>query len=158
MVFGGFSIINPPPTGNIKTNKNMENVQTKLVKFYNWTNEDFTGMWNKKPEYFKAGESKFMEAWRADHYATGLTNRELLRHGFEHDTSPKNPEQNMKFMEYYNKAYLKVDDAFRSDDEVRNEALNLNIQNEIVETKPKPKTKPKAKKVEEKFEGLETQV
>ena len=127
----------------------MENVQTKLVKFLNWTEEDFTGMWNKQPEYFKAGESKFMEAWRADHYATGLTNRELLRKGFEHDTSPKNPEQNVRFMEFYNKAYILVDTQFKSDDEVRNEAMNLNAQESI-----KPKAKKAKAKVEEEFSGL----
>lgn len=145
-------------------------IQTKLVKFHNWTAEDFTGMWNSHAEYFKAGESKFMEAWRANHYATHLTNRELLRKGYENDTSPKFPEQNVRFMEFYNKAYTVVSEEFKNDEEVRNLALNKNITEpnkvEITQDKAKfcnecdskgfrhLKTCPKAIKVEKEFADL----
>lgn len=146
-------------------------METKLVKFHNWTSEDFTGMWNSKPEYFKAGESKFMEEWRANHYATHLTNRELLRRGYENDTSPKFPDKNARFMEYFKKAYIPVEGEAKSDEEVRNEAINRNLNEELKPEVKEDNTRfcdecdskgfkhkkecPKTKKAEKEFEDLD---
>lgn len=51
----------------------------KIVLFKNWTKEDFTHTWNKEPHTFKAGESKHMEDWKAEHFAGHLADRELTK-------------------------------------------------------------------------------
>lgn len=63
--------------------------QAKIVKFVNFTDEDFTWSYNKVPYTFKAGEVKFMSEGIARHFAKHLVNRELHRRGRENDTSPK---------------------------------------------------------------------
>lgn len=55
----------------------------KIVLFKNWTDEDFTCTWNKVPHSFKAGESRHMEDWKAEHFANHLADRELIRSGKE---------------------------------------------------------------------------
>lgn len=48
-----------------------------IVKFTNWTQEEFIGMWDKEPEKFLPGKSKYMQRWRANHYAKHLANQVL---------------------------------------------------------------------------------
>lgn len=49
------------------------------VLFTNWTNEDFTYTWDKEPYIFKAGASQYLPAYLAEHFASHLTDREMVR-------------------------------------------------------------------------------
>jgi hypothetical protein len=51
----------------------------KIVRFVNFSSEDFVGKWNGVPQVIPAGSSIPMEDWRARHYAKHLINRELQR-------------------------------------------------------------------------------
>ncbi len=79
-----------------------------VVKFVNFSDEDFTHTWNNIPYTFKAGGVKFMEQGLAKHFAKHLINRELLKRGRDNDTSPKKPEENPFYMELYNKCVTPV--------------------------------------------------
>ena len=48
------------------------------VLFTNWTKEDFTYTWDKEPYTFKAGESRYLPAYLAEHFASHLTDREMV--------------------------------------------------------------------------------
>lgn len=78
----------------------------KQALFYNFTNKPFTGYWDGKPTTFKAGEKKYMEDWRAKHFAKHLVNQVLLEQGKENSTSPKFPEQVPDFFNLFNKACI----------------------------------------------------
>lgn len=90
--------------------------EPKIVKFTNFSNEDFTWTWNKVPYTFPAREFRFMETNIANHFAKHLINRELLKKGRENDTSPKVQAENVYFMELYKKAIEGVDTAEGADD------------------------------------------
>lgn len=99
-----------------------EKVKTvpKIVKFINFSNEDFTYTWNKVPYVFPAGEFRFMEKNLGDHFAKHLVNRELLKLGKENDTSPKPKDGNVygdneSFKELYMKAIEGVDTGSTTD-------------------------------------------
>lgn len=87
----------------------------RIVKFTNFSKEDFTWTWNKIPYKFPAGEFRFMETNLAEHFAKHLINRELLKKGRENDTSPKNPQENVYFMELHRLAIEAVDTAEGAD-------------------------------------------
>lgn len=78
----------------------------KIVKFVNYTNEDFTGMWNGQKKLVKAGQSLYMADYLAAHFAKHLVNRELTKAGLHNFTSPKKPEEVPQFMELFNKAVI----------------------------------------------------
>lgn len=63
-------------------NKPFQPVVT-IVKFHNWTDQEFTGYWDKVPYHFAPGESSKMEDWKAEHFATHLTDQFLHSQGKE---------------------------------------------------------------------------
>jgi len=75
--------------------------ELQIVRFVNFTDEDFVGKWGGVPQLISAGQSVPMEDWRARHYAKHLINRELQRvvNGQEKYpngsklTSPRKPEE-----------------------------------------------------------------
>lgn len=89
----------------------------KQALFFNFTNKPFTGYWDGKPTTFKAGEKKYMEEWRARHFAKHLTNKVLLEQGKESATSPKFPEQVPDFINIFNKACIVEPDQEENQDE-----------------------------------------
>ncbi len=48
-----------------------------IVTFTNWLKEDFVGKWSGESETFAPGQSKLMQAWRANHYAKHLVDQHL---------------------------------------------------------------------------------
>lgn len=62
------------------------------VLFTNWTNEDFTYTWDKVPYTFKAGSSQYLPAYLAEHFASHLTDREMLK-----KDNTLTPEQRKQF-------------------------------------------------------------
>lgn len=92
--------------------------------FHNFSAEAFTGYWNGKPKTFKAGDSVYMPAYLAEHFAKHLTNRELIRLGKDAYTSPKNPGQVPQFMELFNKAFI-IDEASEADNELEAEIASV---------------------------------
>lgn len=145
---------------DIITEKNFENqtenAPARIVKFTNFSDEDFTWTWNKVPYTFRKGGVKFMETGIAHHFAKHLINRELLKRGRESDTSPKKPEENPFFMELYNQCIEPVADtgemdATKSEQEIidRNMKEKMGIKDapEVESPKPSiPASKPTAKK------------
>lgn len=87
----------------------------RIVKFTNFSKEDFTWTWNKIPYRFPAGEFRFMETNLANHFAKHLINRELLKQNRETDTSPKKPEENVFYMALYKKAVEPVETSEGAD-------------------------------------------
>lgn len=86
----------------------------KTALFTNFSSETFIGGYNGKTKAFAPGQSLYMPARLARHFAKHLTNRELLRvkpdgtlvyKDGEKMTSPKKPQDVPIFMELFNKAY-----------------------------------------------------
>lgn len=70
-------------SGITRTMKNTYQPVVTIVKFLNWTEQDFTGFWDKVPYHFAAGESSKMEDWKAEHFARHLTDQYLHSKGLE---------------------------------------------------------------------------
>lgn len=51
----------------------------KAVQFKNFTNEDFTWKWDGIAYTFAAGQTIFLEDFKAEHFAKHLVDRELNR-------------------------------------------------------------------------------
>lgn len=47
------------------------------IQFTNFSNEDFTWKWDGVPYTFKAGQTIFLEDYKAEHFAQHLVDREL---------------------------------------------------------------------------------
>lgn len=100
-----------------------------VVKFTNFSDEDFTYTWNKIPYTFKAGAVKFMETGIANHFAKHLVNRELLKRGRDNDTSPKKQSDNPFFMEYWNKCIQPIpQDASGDPEKAKQEMIDQNMK------------------------------
>lgn len=100
-------------------------------KFTNWTTEDFTWKFDGIEYTFKAGETMFLEDFKADHFARHLVDREMNK------TNTVTSMMNVR-----NELMAK---CFPTDEVVTPlEALQIN------ET-----AKPKKKEVEKEFEDLE---
>lgn len=103
-----------------------------VVKFTNFSDEDFTYTWNKIPYTFKAGAVKFMETGIANHFAKHLVNRELLKRGRDNDTSPKKQSDNPFFMEFWNKCIQPIPmDASGDADKARQEMIDQNMKAQL---------------------------
>lgn len=59
------------------------------VLFTNFSNEDFTQKWDNVPYTFKAGESKYLPGYLAEHFAKHLIDRELNKNGKRTDDSSR---------------------------------------------------------------------
>lgn len=111
--------------------------EVKTVLFRNFSSEKFVGMWNKEEFPFEPNQSMYMEDWMAQHFAKHLANRELLRAGMDNDTSPKKPEDNPRFMEMFNKAYIEGSESGAvSPERARLNAINLQHGNEASNAVP----------------------
>ena len=111
--------------------------EVKTVLFRNFSSEKFVGMWNKEEFPFEPNQSMHMEDWMARHFAKHLANRELLRAGMDNDTSPKKPEDNVRFMEMFNKAYIEGSESSAvSPERARLNAINLQHGNEASNAVP----------------------
>jgi len=114
----------------------------KTALFINFSKEAFTGYWDGKAHQFKSGDSKYMPDYLAQHFATGLTNRELQRtdesgnliyKDGEKMTSPKKPEQVPLFMKLFKQAYQPEEEeesGEKSELEVEIDSLNKNEDKE----------------------------
>lgn len=118
----------------------------KIVTFFNFTNEDFTGSWDSVTQTIKAGERIPMEDWRAAHYAKHLVNRELNKIGgdFVNFTSPKVPQDVPEFWNRFKQAVIENDET----PEVTPAEADMAV---AAATK---KAKAKKAKSEDEFEGL----
>lgn len=100
-------------------------------QFKNWTEEDFTWKWDGVPYTFKAGQTIFLEDFKAEHFAKHLTDHEMNKMGI-----PTNMELQKKEL---------MAKCFPTDEVVTPfEAMQIN-----------EKVKPKGKKAEKEFADLE---
>lgn len=51
----------------------------KMVQFTNFSNEDFSHQWDSVPYQFRAGQTIYIEDWKAAHFAKHLIDRELIK-------------------------------------------------------------------------------
>lgn len=120
------------------------------AKFTNFSKEEFIGYWNGKGKKFAPDTAVFMPAYLAQHFATHLVNRELLRRNSrgtllikngEKFVSPKNPERVPKFMELYNQAFELQDyngvENVGDDVDVSISSMNSNMEAMKKETQSK---------------------
>ena len=110
-----------------------------IAKFVNFSDKIFTGYWNGKGKTYKPGQSEYMQAWKAEHFATGLANQilvernregELVIPGGDTFTSPKNPDQVPVFKGLFDQAFIPqkdedTDETSLDDEEI---AENMNRQ------------------------------
>ena len=124
--------------------------QEKIVKFTNFTDEDFTWTWNKRPWTFKAGQFMFLEQGIANHFAKHLVNRELIKEGRDTDTSPKKPEDNAFFMELYNKCIEVLEGGNSDPTKLEQEIIDRNTRAKLGLDQPESASEAKTEeKVEE---------
>jgi hypothetical protein len=57
------------------------NEQRTAKKFFNWTGEDFVGMWDSVEYKIEAGEKMMFPDYLADHFAKHLVDREMIKAG-----------------------------------------------------------------------------
>lgn len=55
----------------------------QAVQFHNFSNEDFTWKWDGTTYTFKAGQTIFLEDFKAEHFAKHLVDREMNRAGIQ---------------------------------------------------------------------------
>ena len=129
----------------------------KTALFVNFTNQEFTGYWNGKGRTYPPGAQEYLPDYLAQHFATHLTNRELLRtdasgslihKGGDKMTSPKKPQEVPLFMELFNKAYL-ADNIADNIDDIGDKNDDLNA---LIDTTNKNRAK-KLAKVEAKIKN-----
>jgi len=101
----------------------------KAVLFTNYTNKDFTWTWGNVPYTFKAGQSVYMEDWKANHFAKHLIDRELQEQGRQVDDSKRKELLAKCFGEE-----IKVPET-KMNDTLLNENAELEFEEEIEEVK-----------------------
>lgn len=114
--------------------------------FTNWTDETFTGVWDKQSYEIKSGASIYLEDWKAEHFAKHLIDRELNKIG----KSTADP----------------IRDALKAKCFGSVEAVKTDILNKVEAPKAEGKEIKEEKKIDkrtkeykenkEKFEGLKT--
>jgi hypothetical protein len=119
------------------------------AKFVNFSTEDFTGYWDGRPRIIKAGESIFLPAFLAKHYAKHLVNRELIRKDSsgneiykngEKMTSPKKPEDVPMYMALFNKAVFEIStEVEEGNTEEQVEVMEKNEEVKEIKKKGRPK-------------------
>ena len=102
----------------------------QAIQFTNWTTEDFTWKFDGIPYTFKAGQTIYLEDFKAKHFAKHLVDREMNKLGIVTD-NPKREELEAQ--------------CFPSEETITPlEALQINKKEE----------KKKAKKEEKEYEDL----
>ncbi len=122
----------------------------KTALFTNFSTEPFTGYWDGKPKTFEAGQAVYMPDYLAAHFAKHLTNRELLRAGFESSTSPKKPEDVPEFMEFYNQAYTPDKEEEQYSSEKDSVDVQIEVANKNRQEKAKASVTPDSSATDEK--------
>ncbi len=111
-----------------------------MILFINWLTEDFIGKWAGEEEVFKPGQFKWMENWKAKHYAKHLVSQHFnkLDKKTDHFTRKELEEKCIDGKEETSKSNMK------------SELYNKNLE------KPETteKTTEKIEKSEVKFEDL----
>lgn len=115
----------------------------KVVKFINWSNEDFTWKWGGESLNVKSHESVWMQDWKAEHFSKHFTDRELLKAGLPTDHHTRGEFLARSVSE----SGVEVD--AKSDDAVETALLNKNNESTPVEPAEEPKKKPGRPKKEE---------
>jgi hypothetical protein len=121
----------------------------KLAKFVNFTDDLFAHpslgghdelcQWGREPYSFPPHTSQTMEDWKAAFFAKHLTNRELLKlpdNIGDYHTSPKNPEEDKYFMEFYNQCYVPVEMEEQTPEKAKDSLIQAEIkemEKEIIE-------------------------
>jgi hypothetical protein len=125
-------------------------IEDKTVLFTNWTDEDMTETWDKKPFTVKKGESKYLPLYLAIHLGKHLVDRELNKQGL--------PTNHFSRIDLEKKCIQIDDKKDLNSVEAEIDLLNQSQkQNEIdPEENLKKTAKPKKAQVvpEEEFEGL----
>ncbi len=100
-----------------------------VVKFINWSNEDFTWKWGGEALTVKSRDAVWMQDWKAEHFAKHLTDRELNKKNL--------PTDHFTRGEYVQKCISEgsVEASSVSDDAVETELLNKNAQAEPLKVK-----------------------
>jgi len=88
----------------------------KLVKFFNWTDREFSWAWDGVTYVFPANESAMMEDWKAAHFAKHLIDRELHSEGLQ--------VSDEKREEYLKKTVIDTDVTVNSAHEATMKILN----------------------------------
>lgn len=114
----------------------------KTALFTNFTEEEFTGFWDGKGKTYKPGQSQYMPSYLAEHFATHLVNRELLRRDSKGEllissgdkyVSPKHPEDVPVFMNLFQKAYKPEPTADGEEESELDTLINAANKNKTVE-------------------------
>lgn len=129
----------------------MENRKAVAMRFFNWTDQDFSHKWDSVEYTFKAGQSEMLQDYLAHHFAKHLAQREINKRNLL--------MTDRKFKEFY--------DACLNGDTISAESsLKLEMEIEKVKEKPvedkkeaakermaKARAAKKVKKEEDNFEG-----
>ncbi len=126
--------------------------EVKAVLFTNWTNEDFIGEWDSVKYPIKAGQSMYMEDWKAANFAKHLTDRELNKLDM-----PTNHGDRDKFVAKCYEAAPAISVGTKA--ELDTALLNANKPEEVAVVEKKKGGRPKkvvaeAASDESSFEGL----
>ena len=145
------------------------------VRFYNFSDEDFSHTWDSVIYTFKAGETIMLESYLAEHFAKHLVDRELNKE----DLITNLPHNRIKF---YNQCIIQSDHIeARNEVDLKMKMMNKNEKSEEIEAEIEKVEEPeepvkkertpeqiqaakdkmakaraaRGKKKEENFEGLE---
>lgn len=121
----------------------------KSIYFYNFSDEDFVGVWNKEEMKIEAGESIHLPEYLAKHFAKHLVDRELIKSGKQVIDGTRQEVEAKCFAE-----------VFESETSMKEEVERLNrikkATKKTTKKVAKKATKKATKKVvkeEDKFEG-----
>lgn len=107
-------------------NESSQNNMNEAKRFYNFTTEDFIGMWDSVEYPVLAGESMMLPGYLADHFAKHLVNREMQNEGKVsgmHDEFARKP--------YLDKCF--VGETIVSESSVGAEIAALNAEPVVIE-------------------------
>ena len=115
-----------------------------MILFTNWLNEKFIGKWAGTEEVFKSGQSKYLEDWKARHYAKHLVDQYFNEKDIPTNHFSRNNLEKKCFGEVEEVSKVNAD----------SEIFNKNKELEKETKKPEKSTKPEQKSVEKEFEEL----
>lgn len=111
----------------------------KAVKFTNFSDETFVGVWNREPREYKPGKGEILPFYMADHFSKHLIDREITKLG----KNTNNPDLRAEMLDKC--IGNEVIDATSETD------LEIKILNKKVKEKKEDK---KEEKKEEEFQAL----
>ena len=116
----------------------------RAVRFTNFSDEDFVGIWDKEEFLIPAGESIMLQEYLALHFAKHLIDRELNK-----ENKPTNliQHRNPMMEKCIGKVFVEADSQLKLEQKMLN-------SNEPVKTKSEEKLETIQKDSEEEFAGL----